>query len=141
MRAFQQPAKRVTRCAGANPPSHEQLEEEHPQRPQVNCTVVTARPRHHLRGQVLGCAAEREACRVGRRGVNGPPEVSKAHAAALAQQKVLGLDVAVVDVALVHVGDGRGHVAHKEARLRFAHTPACLGHGLVKLAAGQELED
>eukprot|EP00411_Alexandrium_monilatum_P072820 CAMPEP_0175576520 /NCGR_PEP_ID=MMETSP0096-20121207/45116_1 /TAXON_ID=311494 /ORGANISM="Alexandrium monilatum, Strain CCMP3105" /LENGTH=474 /DNA_ID=CAMNT_0016880069 /DNA_START=45 /DNA_END=1470 /DNA_ORIENTATION=- len=92
--AEDQPARRLLAggAEGRLPDSH--LVQQHAHLPHVQALGVALAP-DHLRGQVVGSAAERRAVRCSLPQVVGPPKVRELHVALPVKQDVLRLDVAV----------------------------------------------
>ena len=115
----------------------EELVAEDAEGPDVHRLVVGL-ALHHLGGEVVEGAAEGVA--LGGGGVNGPSEVCDLDLALAVDEEVLGLDVAVDDVFLVAVVEGRGEGADVVGRPLLREAFQAL-EVLVEFAPRGELED
>ena len=118
-----------------SPPAVE-LEGEHSDRPQVQPAVIGGL-RDDLGADVVDGAAEGLA---GAGSVHGPAEVGELDHVVLAEQYVLGLEIAVDDVQAVQVLHRPDHLAHV-ARSPPLVEPARLLEVAVELPPGRVLED
>mmetsp|Transcript_20113 Transcript_20113/g.44712 ORF Transcript_20113/g.44712 Transcript_20113/m.44712 type:complete len:216 (-) Transcript_20113:413-1060(-) len=117
--------------------AHQELVREHAQGPHVRRVVVLP-SLHHLWGQVVQSAAQGGAAGGGR--MHGPAEVGDLYVPALADQQVLGLDIAMDHVLVVAVVQSDGEVVDVPRCERFAKV-AAVGELFVELSAGRELQD
>lgn len=117
----------------------QQLIDEYAQRPPIRTLPVSLLgPHDDLGSQVLGRAAEGEGAVVGQ--FLSEAKVGDLHVSLAVDQQVLGLQVAVDDILLVHVADGQQDLADVEHGHVVAKT-AVLAQPVEELAARAELED